>query len=707
MRTITRLSLLATLCLWSVQFVGGQARERVLHLPLPPHRDGIGTRVTPLTRSDPAIDTHVDTVTMSDAVRIQRAGLEYFEVRGTIEGVGWGGNNGTQLRSHYSYKFPYVLRIPVGWNGTLVVFRHGSSGLLAWKRLEVLLGPRNVGRHFHEYGDRVVSDVALHPARRWAFFSVNYTPFALDGRLSTFLLPGTDDDEDGRVDEDPAQDDDRDGLEDEDVRDNIDNDLDGLVDEDVAVDDDGDGQINEDPGRTPVHAQTDATIGRDTTLVAKHLLKVLTARSPSVTLGVGHSAGSSQNTLLNTGIAGAGRGGSRIGDNFVEAYNPSSGKIFDGFVAFGGGGAGPGTSALPIDPALGISAPTMFVAGEGDVASIGALYQVKEMMDRGLSAASWARIYMVRNVPHIDSDFVRGEQCGPSECATESQFPFYRAAGDRWKPLASALFDALRRWVVDGTAPPQSILSGTPVDLNGDGAIDSVRFPHSTRPGPSFSFSFPYIDDPSLDQATGPPTSVISLQNNVALSSLWASVQQALNAQVDSVLLPETACRRGRFSIVRTGPTGVNFASFDQQTFTAWWGTAAAHQTCRVQAVDALIAKGVYDPTVVTIDIRPDQFPNHIDSRGSDQVPVAIFTTRGFDATHINVATLNLGGASRSRGDEGAVRDVNGDGRADLVVSFPSRDMRPTRPGDLIVELEGRTWSGLPFSGTDLVEFAN
>ena len=111
----------------------------MLHLPLPPHRDAIGTRVTSLTRSDPAIDTHVDTVTMSDAVRIQRAGLEYVEVRGTIEGVGWGGNNGTQLRSHYSYKFPYVLRIPVSWNGTLVVFRHGSQGLLGWKRAEVVL----------------------------------------------------------------------------------------------------------------------------------------------------------------------------------------------------------------------------------------------------------------------------------------------------------------------------------------------------------------------------------------------------------------------------------------------------------------------------------------------------------------------------------------------------------------------------------------
>ena len=120
---------------------------------------------------------------------------------------------------------------------------------------------------------------------------MNYTLFAIDGRLSTYLLPGSDDDNDGRVDEDPAQDDDRDGLEDEDDRDNVDNDLDGLVDEDPAVDDDRDGVVNEDPGRTPVHAQTDPTIARDTTLAAWRLLEVITTRSPSVTLGVGQFGG--------------------------------------------------------------------------------------------------------------------------------------------------------------------------------------------------------------------------------------------------------------------------------------------------------------------------------------------------------------------------------------------------------------------------------
>ena len=110
---------------------------------------------------------------------------------------------------------------------------------------------------------------------------------------------------------------------------------------------------------------------------------------------------------------------------------------------------------------------------------------------------------------------------------------------------------------------------------------------------------------------------------------------------------------------------------------------------------------------MITVDIRPDAFPNRIDQRGSDQVPVAIFSTRGFDATHINVATLRLGGSRSSKGDAGDIKDVNGDGRADLVVHFPARDISLSRPGDAVVDVQGTTWSGLAFSGTDLVELVN
>jgi hypothetical protein len=708
MKKICVLFSLLVAALWGSERVETQASARSLQFPAPPHRDAIGTHIEPLTRSDPSIETFVKEVTLSEPVRIRRGGLDYFEVRGTIEGVGWGGENGyVRLESHYTYKIPYVLRVPTGWRGTLVVFRPGSAPIVTWKGFERMYGARSVGRIFHEYGDRLISDVVLHPARQWAFFAANLTPFALDGQSWTFSLPGTDDDNDGRIDEDPAQDDDRDGLEDEDPRDGVDNDADGLVDEDPAVDDDGDGRLNEDPGRTTVMAVLDPTIARDTTFVAKHLLETLTGRLPTVTLGVGHSAGSNMYTVLNTGIdppRGLGQTDRasgrviRVGDNFVKPYDRTTPKIFDGFMAFGGGG---GASSLPIDSAAGISAPTLFLAGEADAASITAVRQVKEMLDRGLSPMSWSRIYMARNVSHIDSDFVRGNRCG-APCAAQPATS--GGGGDRWKPLAAALLDALWRWVVNGTAPPQSIVNGSPVDLNGDGTVDSLRFPQSTRPGPAFSFSFPYVDDPSFDQA-GPVASITNTQNNAGLATLWAAVQQSLTAQIGSIFLPETACRRGRFTFVVQGPTGLAFGPFDQQTFTSRWTSSAAHQTCRVRTVDALIARGLYDPTVVTIDVRPDQFPNRVDSRSSEQISVAIFTTIGFDATHINADTLQLGGASPVKGDHGEITDVNSDGRPDLLIHFSARDVKLGRPGEIVAELVGKTWSGIPFSGTDLVEF--
>ena len=87
-------------------------------------------------------------------------------------------------------------------------------------------------------------------------------------------------------------------------------------------------------------------------------------------------------------------------------------------------------------------------------------------------------------------------------------------------------------------------------------------------------------------------------------------------------------------------------------------------------AVDALLPRGLCNPTVVTIDIRPDEFPNRVDPRDSSHVPVAILSTVGFDARHINPGSLKLPGASPAIRDPGEIKDVNGDGRPDLWSTF-------------------------------------
>src|SRR5688572_21318261 len=139
---------------------------RTITFPEPPDPDAIGTQVGD-------ISTFIRQVTLSPPAHVSRAGLDYSEIRGTIEGVGWGSQPVT-ARCHYSYVLSYVLRIPAAWSGGLVTFRHGSAGLAVWEQLEAELGSQSVGRIFHETADREVSDVALHPSRRWAFFAVNY-----------------------------------------------------------------------------------------------------------------------------------------------------------------------------------------------------------------------------------------------------------------------------------------------------------------------------------------------------------------------------------------------------------------------------------------------------------------------------------------------------------------------------------------------------
>ncbi|HEX9875943.1 MAG TPA: hypothetical protein VGC50_04755 [Gammaproteobacteria bacterium] len=245
-------------------------------------------------------------------------------------------------RSERFLTFPET-QIPPAWDGTLVVFRHGAAPMRFWMDLEHSLGPRNFGRFFHEVADRFVSDVALDPRRHWAFFAVNQTPLDSNGQFTTFLIP-----------EEPG-------------------------------------------GGTPVHTMMDVPIARDTTRVGQQLLKRLRGRHPSLTLGVGHSAGAFVNLKLNTGLD-PNIPGIFPGDNHVHPYNPASGKIYDGFMWLSGNPA-------PIDSLRGVSAPTLLLAGEGETpALLNATRHVKDLIDAGLDAQMWTRIYAIRNMPHIDAD---------------------------------------------------------------------------------------------------------------------------------------------------------------------------------------------------------------------------------------------------------------------------------------------------------------
>lgn len=116
----------------------------------------------------------------------------------------------------------------------------------------------------------------------------------------------------------------------------------------------------------------------------------------------------------------------------------------------------------------------------------------------------------------------------------------------------------------------------------------------------------------------------------------------------------------------------------------------------------------VVSPVInVTIDIKPGSDPNSIKLGDTGNVPVAIFSTVEFDATSIDVSTLQLNSAAvRLVGGKkvlASIEDVNNDGLADLVVKFDRGSLEDLVVGDGIGTVTGSTLDGQSILGTDSI----
>ena len=153
-------------------------------------------------------------------------------------------------------------------------------------------------------------------------------------------------------------------------------------------------------------------------------------------------------------------------------------------------------------------------------------------------------------------------------------------------------------------------------------------------------------------------------------------------------------------------------------------GSAAAHRLRRryrrVQAVGhhngidkavstsaASIPDFTIIPCLVSIDIKPDEFPNIISPREGGATPVAILSTSSphFDApSQVNRTSLTFGrtGNEASLAYCTKVKDVNHDGLPDLLCRFTTR-LNGFLVGDTVGILKGLTVGGLPFIGQDSV----
>jgi hypothetical protein len=120
---------------------------------------------------------------------------------------------------------------------------------------------------------------------------------------------------------------------------------------------------------------------------------------------------------------------------------------------------------------------------------------------------------------------------------------------------------------------------------------------------------------------------------------------------------------------------------------------------------DAFVAKLTHF-TAVTIDIKPDSSPNTINLGSGGVVPVAILSTATFDATTVDPLTVTLASAPVKLKGNGTpqviFRDVNGDGRQDVVVHIQTEALQ-LNPNDTQAVLEAETFGGAAIVGTDTV----
>jgi uncharacterized delta-60 repeat protein len=123
------------------------------------------------------------------------------------------------------------------------------------------------------------------------------------------------------------------------------------------------------------------------------------------------------------------------------------------------------------------------------------------------------------------------------------------------------------------------------------------------------------------------------------------------------------------------------------------------------------MARYLGDPTTipVAVDIKPGSDSNPIDLSSRGIVTVAVLTTDEFDAATIVASSVCFGDDDRTderdcteaHGD-GHAEDVNGDGRADLLLHFEVPETG-IDPADTQACLSGSTASGIGIEGCDLV----
>ena len=112
-------------------------------------------------------------------------------------------------------------------------------------------------------------------------------------------------------------------------------------------------------------------------------------------------------------------------------------------------------------------------------------------------------------------------------------------------------------------------------------------------------------------------------------------------------------------------------------------------------------------PTPVTIDIKPGKTPNSVNPVSSQHIPVAIITTDTFDAVQVDPLSVTFGVLPACEVHaRGHIKDIDGDGDADLLLHFNTQETDITC-GDTEILLLGQTFDGESITGSDIINTVN